>query len=209
MPNWVDITLRADGIDNMKIYDDDGNFDFNKIIPMPDYVKNTVSPLKEDSLLHYLVKDFGLENGLKKFRELGRVLREDYAGLKESELLEKTEFTKNESDWYEFSGAYELGKNYYLSKTNTGYFTWYDWAIWNWGTKWNACNCNLSYDHDFIGFSTAWDYPEPVLRKLSAMYPDVKFTAKCYYEDGDNIIAEFLNGNLVRETTFYGDELPY
>lgn len=52
---------------------------------------------------------------------------------------------------------------------------WYHWAVKNWGTKWNA------YDHrkgdidpyHYI-FLTAWTMPEPVIKELSARFPEIE-----------------------------------
>lgn len=74
----------------------------------------------------------------------------------------------------------------------TGAKNWHDWSCQNWGTKRNACHSEkpeVSKDKrrtDVIyRFDTAWAPPEPVLRKLSAMFPKVDF--HLYWEDeGDN-----------------------
>ena len=48
-----------------------------------------------------------------------------------------------------------------------GETTWYDWCVENWGTKWNACEVQVS-DYT-IEFSTAWAFAEPVMRKLAEL----------------------------------------
>ena len=59
---------------------------------------------------------------------------------------------------------------------------WYDWSISNWGTKWNAYDMYVINDYS-MGFNTAWSPPEPVIRALSKMFPDV--TVKIQWADED------------------------
>jgi hypothetical protein len=59
---------------------------------------------------------------------------------------------------------------------STGYESWYSWSIVHWGTKWNA-----SGYHEYLReagrfeccFSTATDYPEPLMRALAAQFPQL------------------------------------
>lgn len=61
----------------------------------------------------------------------------------------------------------------------------HDWAIANWGTKWNSYG--YTADTDFkdrkLTFLTAWSAPHPILEKLSEMYPDIKFEHEWADED--------------------------
>lgn len=51
---------------------------------------------------------------------------------------------------------------------------WLDWRIANWGTKWNAFRFdNDHYSDNKLVFVTANAAPEPIMRKLSQMYPDI------------------------------------
>lgn len=74
----------------------------------------------------------------------------------------------------------------------------------NWDTKWNA----YGYDHFFpyeggntIEFLTAWSRPEPVIIKLSQMFPDVQFHHAWADEDIGSNVGEILYQN--------GKELEY
>lgn len=68
MPNWTDVTLRCDGLSNLPIFSTDDNgekyFDYNKIVPMPEFTKNTISPVREDCVLNFLLKENSLEDAL-------------------------------------------------------------------------------------------------------------------------------------------------
>lgn len=62
-----------------------------------------------------------------------------------------------------------------------GFDNWYDWAISNWGTKWNCCDVFIG--DDYIEFNTAWSNPMPIFLKLSEMFSDVEF--EVMYADED------------------------
>ena len=50
---------------------------------------------------------------------------------------------------------------------------WYDWRNQNWGTKWPACDIEITQDDsDFleITFNTAWSPPEPIVHALRSKY---------------------------------------
>jgi hypothetical protein len=57
---------------------------------------------------------------------------------------------------------------------------WYDWAIENWGTKWNACNVEIDdiseADNSLeIAFETAWSPPFPVFQAIAAKFTHLNF----------------------------------
>lgn len=61
------------------------------------------------------------------------------------------------------------------------YLDWYNWQVDNWGTKWNA---NDSYViSNYISYQTAWCFSEPILKKLSELFPNVEFLFKYADED--------------------------
>lgn len=65
-------------------------------------------------------------------------------------------------------------------------YDWYSWNSKNWGTKWDACDLSCSIDECYItiDFDTAWSEPDPVLRELSRIYPDVRVTNTWEEEQG-------------------------
>ena len=77
---------------------------------------------------------------------------------------------------------YEKGKTYIENYEKYGCTTWYDWCTKYWGTKWNAYS-NEQRDEDTIEFETAWSNPEPVMLKLSEMYPEA--TIEHWWADED------------------------
>jgi hypothetical protein len=72
--------------------------------------------------------------------------------------------------------------------TAIGFFNWYDWAIHNWGAKWNACHPSVQY---LIGedgaveirFDTAWQAPLPIFHKLVDQFPEIAFEFSWSDED--------------------------
>lgn len=77
---------------------------------------------------------------------------------------------------------YEKGKTYIENYEKYGCTTWYDWCTKYWGTKWNAYS-NEQRDEDTIEFETAWSNPEPIMLKLSEMYPEA--TIEHWWADED------------------------
>lgn len=67
----------------------------------------------------------------------------------------------------------------------TGHAGWYDWSIANWGTKWGAYSYRQherSEGRVVVLFETAWSTPTPVLRKLSEMWPTLRFDVLAFDE---------------------------
>jgi hypothetical protein len=63
----------------------------------------------------------------------------------------------------------------------------YDWCISHWGTKWGFCESELHEHKGHIGytFDTAWSPPEPLIQKMSQMFPKLKFELHYECEGGD------------------------
>ena len=72
------------------------------------------------------------------------------------------------------------------TKTNN----WYDWSCENWGTKWPACDAEITEETDteiHYRFLTAWDAPRPIVDALrKKMSEDFGATVEweCVHEDG-------------------------
>ena len=59
---------------------------------------------------------------------------------------------------------------------------WHDWAVVNWGTKWNAYDVNVRLNSkddpefdNYIKFDTAWSTPMPVLVAISKFFNEATF----------------------------------
>lgn len=56
-----------------------------------------------------------------------------------------------------------------------GCFTWYQWCVKAWGTKWNAYSFGDDRDTEsIVYFETAWSAPKELMRLLSEQFSDVK-----------------------------------
>ena len=68
---------------------------------------------------------------------------------------------------------------------------WYDWSCDNWGTKWPACDAEITEETDtkiHYRFLTAGDSPRPIvdaLRKKMKDDWDATVEWDCVHEDGD------------------------
>lgn len=63
-----------------------------------------------------------------------------------------------------------------------GYASWYEWAHDNWGTKWDACDVNITEQSENsidLCFDTAWSPPIPF---FEAMY-EQGFEVEAYYSE--------------------------
>ena len=77
-----------------------------------------------------------------------------------------------------------------------GHPTGHSWRIENWGTKWNACESQITVEKNSIevSFYTAWAPPEGVYAAICAAYPDLQLTAR-YIEEGMYFAGSFYNDN--------------
>ena len=64
----------------------------------------------------------------------------------------------------------------------TGYSSWYEWSVINWGTKWLVDCVDVIDDTDthmdFV-FETAWSFPEPIFRALGEKFPELTLWCAC------------------------------
>lgn len=68
-----------------------------------------------------------------------------------------------------------------------GVDNWYDWAVKNWGTKWDSYDGYLS--EDAISFQTAWSPPLPVITALAQKLKTPLVLQ--YLEEGCGFVGEF------------------
>ena len=159
MPNHVKNIVKMQGITKLPLFTmDQGEecFDFNKIIQMPKSLEIEAGS-QEDVAIEAVMRKLSSEK--YSFR------RRDYCKMSDEEF-QKRLHGKTEDE------LARIGLQYISNKVLYGATTWYDWCCDNWGTKWNAYS-NEQEDEDTISFETAWSNPEPIMLKLSEMYPDM------------------------------------
>lgn len=95
------------------------------------------------------------------------------------------------------------------NRPKDGYnFGGYDWCVDNWGTKWGFCRVQAPTLRKLSGgwgrltyhFETAWSPPEPLIKKMGEMFPNLNFTMK-YYEAGMGFkgVIQIEAGQVVEE----------
>ena len=146
--------------------------DFNRIIPMPQVLRNTeASSRTDDAIYYYLVKTNQEEMVSSILRHPQFYTMERFANRSEKELNEYLEIGKKYVDIFKECGAKD----------------WYDWSCANWGTKWNAYETNIGEIFDefsvVITFQTAWSGVPNIIQKLTEMYPTFTFDYKYADED--------------------------
>ena len=146
MPNWVYNVLGAHDEHGIKfIFDncinDDKAFTFNKLIPMPQIFVKGCYPTT-------------ICSNFDKFKErYGKHI--DFTFEKEGML----------SCGYETVMTPECARNL-MKKYGTD--NWYDWAIRNWGCKWDATMSDSIEDGDYeFRFETPWSIPEEFIKTFA------------------------------------------
>lgn len=82
----------------------------------------------------------------------------------------------------------------------------YDWCCNNWGTKWGICHPGIEEeDNKMISyyFDTAWSPCDPVILKMSEMFPKLNFNYK-YYEGGMGFRGIFIckKGKVLKDKNY-------
>lgn len=158
---------------------ENSEFDFKKIIPMPEELNIESGGPTEIGLIYY---------------ELVRS-REKCPGF----ILETKEKMKVIENLENFEQIKDLGKKAWLNLINYGHSTWFGWCVEYWGTKWNASEVKIK--DNVISFETAWAYPTKVLIALSKKFNTIKFSFKCASEDiGVNPFLGTISDGIITES---------
>lgn len=197
--------------------------DFNKIIPMPEALNIEAGSKTDQGIWLYLMAaDPYDEWPQAKVWGYEKLQPETYMKLKtmfpdgmenhywrESAKEIRSNCTENQKGRVKM--LLELGKQAAENMLQYGAKDWYDWCIKHWGSKWNAygsSNMKNSEPNQLV-FLSAWDSPEPVIQKLSQLYPD--FLLKHQWADenlGYNLGERYYRaGKLEMEHVFeYGSQ---
>lgn len=218
MPNWTMNEIEMDGIASESELFTENHFDFNKLIPMPKELNDTISGGRIDECVaYYLLKTQTKDeflHSLRKYKlmfytkksytkkEIEKVLLSrigDNPRMYGSEMYDSDElgngFYKEHDHGHT---AFEVGQKYFNLYEKYGYFNWYNWSIDNWGVKWNASDTYV-IDENTISFDTPWGSPEPIFIALSHKYPDREIKTTSYYEDGGCLRQTYLRGVITSE----------
>ena len=188
MPNYVKNILSFDGDPDQvsrlfsAIKGENGLMDFNKLIPMPPELEIESGSRTDAGFKEYMgfVADTGFRTELEQ---------QYLAGHPEID----------QEEW-------ELGKQAFHNIREFGCPTWYEWRVQNWGTKWNASSAEIAEGR--LSFLTAWNAPEPVIEKLSEMFPSITIHHVWADEDIGYNCGErtYKNGTVTQENLPTGQE---
>jgi hypothetical protein len=210
MPNWTvnRITFKGnpERISELKNHilsiDNDGDlqFDFNRVIPMPEELNGTHAPS-----LFYDKNPSPLVGQLHPERKLPQDMTDE-------ELLSKNP--------HSFKTLEEVREGRLKSQQlieKYGFDNWYDWCIENWSVKWNACETHV-YNNDepnifTFRFETPWNEPQNVFSKLHDQYSDLEIEI-CFTHEGGfggqyitwNPVDKIFTVQDLQETTVYEDK---
>ena len=209
MPNWVRTRLTFNGEKNRvaeikELVKTTGKnaqgkytneFDFNKVIPMPEEL-NIPSSSSGDLGMRYLL--LNAKHPISWTED-------------DRSFMEHMEKVKEENP-DRFNEDIELGKKYLSNISKYGTKDWYSWRIEHYGTKWGACEVEWIAD-DCVEFETAWSFCFPIVKKLSEMFPDVEIVfcfadEDCGSNTGD---GRMIAGNETDDTEYpnTGDKRAY
>jgi hypothetical protein len=180
MPNWttniVTITGSKKTLETIKnnIFSKDENgdmvLDFNKIIPQPEEIKNTVSDSHSNFFQEFVKTDCKIN-----YNNWIDFIKSKYHNW---DILLFTEKRFNElKHLYDTYGCCD----------------WYEWNVKNWDTKWEPEACNVfeeqSNTYPFADglhfeFLTAWSSPMKILEKIMETYPDCDYRIEGQDEGG-------------------------
>lgn len=175
-------------------------FDFNAFIPMPKCLEGTVSGSETQQGLAVLGRDdvpcgFGRPTGphvpVDRLAEMLRYPWVAKEGLRTKEQLKAFLLEKHHD-------CIEIAKRTIAAFEETGFPTWYEWAIEKWGTKWNSYSFDIKREVpgeiEFV-FDTAWSVPRPVLAAIAAAFPTLAFLVEAFDEGGGfGAIGRYVNG---------------
>lgn len=216
MPNWTTNYLTIDKAVAEK-YLTNGSFDFNKLVPMPlIYSDKTTShgpqyrgSDDDETVIIYLTD--GCKHPLDKDgADLIKHLLESPKWLvcNTDEMVQralKLYFAPNADR----NDLLLSGKLRAEALKKYGYSNWYDWATFNWGTKWNACDTYIEDNGSemvTIEFSTAWCYPSGIVNALAQCetgwsweFEDEDYTGR-YVITPDHLDPELIPGTEPEES---------
>lgn len=225
MPNHVTHHVRARGpmeaLQELLTCFDGRTLDFERIIPMPELLKDSSSP-NETALAVYRYRTEGRPPtellphlGYRWVREAGAESLEDVVALLERRDADarKTRDVlavacqaaglKPPEPTAERLALFQEGERAAQALRETGYANWYDWSVANWGTKWNAYEGHLTEEAGEVifGFDCAWSFPEPVFEALGERFGALIFRGE-WFDEGWMHAGTFRVAGVLETTPF-------
>ena len=172
MPNYVKNTVTVQHKNPKEIMEamdgDDGAFDFNNLVPMPDELKGIQCMSDGEGDVFYRTED--LEKA--EIKDLA------FADFTDDFPMPKIPTP----EWVRENRLDEFTVKRLIKEHGAAY--WYEWCIYNWGTKWPATEVTTDMkDNQLVyDFYTAWDAPFPVMRKFFEYAKDNAAQVKWEYQ---------------------------
>lgn len=202
MPNWCRNVIKCE--ENViqdilnKYSNKSSSLDFQKICPMPKELEKLDAGPEMRLVPIYLA--FLQQTDSEKYTAIFEIIKSHMNDFHQKLFFsDMQKLIREELD----SNEIEKGKEYVELFLKYGTFTWFDWCIDHWGTKWNSSEGNMN--EDSIAFSTAWNPPYRILTMLSEKYPNQTFY--CYYaEEGGTSGYYEINAGWVSNDRELTDE---
>lgn len=172
---------------------DSREFDFNNIIPMPEALNVESGSLTDAALAYALSEGCKSEltsDQIEKYFEDGFFTSKE--GVAQRDLATAQRLINDNSETAE--NLLKLGQQIISNVDTYSSKTWYQWAIQNWGTKWNAYAVNV--EEAQVTFDTAWNSPNPVLEAWIFKF-NLTCTVKAF-DEGHNFwfFRKYVDGQL-------------
>jgi len=183
MPNHIQNVLKLEGkqedinalLESVEDIDENTEeiypFSFNKIIPMPEEIRNTESGGKNDERLYLYLSDMcnlTIDETIEKYEKTG--VNPSFGDMRK--MVDYSALRSLGYNIEERKQLYKEGEQLVSNLEKYGAMDWYEWAVKNWGTKWNAYQVNVC--DNTVYFQTAWDCPDLAIKKLAEKNPAVK-----------------------------------
>lgn len=179
MPNYVKNIVKMQGIADLPLFEEvkgQKHFDFNKLTAMPEELNVTSGSMTEERIVYFLTQRCSVplcELGERENTLMCKLVRNEYADNWREEVFRRISSEMKGASELEKEQAFEAGKQYISNFEKYGAPTWHEWRNREWGTKWNAIGTQI-LDNNIITFETAWSNPDPVIRKLGELYPNLE-----------------------------------
>ena len=180
MPNWVINRIFITGPeDKIKEFEDqvldlsedaENVFSFHKICLTPEALVNTISPNPRPEIKK-VINQKGEEETIEVYPMF----------INQWEIKSAIERGETPPEPIPCNNATpqmceELIRKY-------GRSNWYDWQLFNWGTKWDAKESFYNKEEKMLQFETAWTCPSELIQKMADLYPQIRFDG--VYADED------------------------
>lgn len=218
MPNWATQRITIEMVDEenssraseilQSLLNDEGDFDFNKVTPMPEELNEVESIFRNFPALQYYVNLTIRESPTGEPIDPEFRSKIDIVGeirhlnlIMNNQEFEELTTSIDPSDRPEY---FVIGEKCFNNLIKYGHMNWYTWRNTYWGVKWNAAHTAIIGDHNFnsVIFDTAWAPATPVIDELAEQYPECRIifdfaeeqvsemAGHYVYENGERVVQE-------------------